>query len=38
MNLITNASEALGDNVGDIVVSTGFIDADRAYLSENVSR
>jgi two-component system cell cycle sensor histidine kinase/response regulator CckA len=34
MNLITNASEALGDNVGDIVVSTGAIDADRAYLSE----
>src|SRR6267143_3430899 len=34
MNLITNASEALGDNVGDIVVSTGVIDADRAYLSE----
>jgi PAS domain S-box-containing protein len=34
MNLIINASEALGDNVGDIVVSTGVIDADRAYLSE----
>ena len=33
MHLITNASEALGDNIGDIVVSTGVIDADRAYLS-----
>jgi PAS domain S-box-containing protein len=34
MNLIINASEALGGNIGDIVVSTGVIDADRAYLSE----
>jgi two-component system cell cycle sensor histidine kinase/response regulator CckA len=34
MNLITNASEALGDTVGDIVVSTGVIDVDRVYLSE----
>src|SRR5713101_3880582 len=34
MNLIINASEALGGNIGDIVVSTGFVDADRAYLSE----
>src|SRR5882724_960248 len=34
MNLILNASEALGGNIGDIVVSTGVIDADRAYLSE----
>jgi len=33
MNLITNASEALGDN-GEIIVCTGVIDADRAYLSE----
>jgi PAS domain S-box-containing protein len=34
MNLIINASEALGGNIGDIVVSTGVIDADRAYLSD----
>jgi PAS domain S-box-containing protein len=33
MNLIINASEACGDNIGDIVVSTGVIDADHAYLS-----
>jgi PAS domain S-box-containing protein len=34
MNPITNASEALGENGGDIVVSTGVIDVDRAYLSQ----
>src|SRR5260370_26687335 len=34
MSLIINASEALGGNIGDIVVSTGVIDADRAYLSD----
>jgi len=34
MNLMLNASDALGGNIGDIVVSTGVIDADRAYLSE----
>lgn len=34
MNLIINASEALGDHVGDVIVSTGVIDVDRAYLSE----
>ncbi|MBZ5593920.1 MAG: PAS domain S-box protein [Acidobacteriia bacterium] len=34
MNLITNASEALGDSAGDVVVCTGVMDADRAYLSE----
>jgi PAS domain S-box-containing protein len=34
MNLITNASEALSENGGDIVVSTGVIDVDRAYLSQ----
>jgi two-component system, cell cycle sensor histidine kinase and response regulator CckA len=33
MNLIINASEALGGNTGDVVVSTGVIDADRACLS-----
>ncbi len=34
MNLITNAAEAIGDRAGDIVVSTGTVDADRAYLSD----
>ena len=33
MNLIINASETLGGNIGDIVVSTGVIDADRWTLS-----
>ncbi|HEY3132199.1 MAG TPA: PAS domain S-box protein [Acidobacteriota bacterium] len=33
MNLITNASEALGDQTGVITLSTGAINADRAYLS-----
>ncbi|HEV8132311.1 MAG TPA: PAS domain S-box protein [Acidobacteriota bacterium] len=35
MNLITNASEALGDKTGVISVRTGVEEADRAYLSEN---
>jgi two-component system cell cycle sensor histidine kinase/response regulator CckA len=34
MNLITNASEALGPGGGSIVVSTGRMRADRAYLAE----
>jgi PAS domain S-box-containing protein len=33
MNLITNASEAIGDTPGAIHLSTGRIMADRAYLS-----
>ncbi len=33
MNLITNASEAIGDESGGITVSTGVMDCDRAYLS-----
>ncbi|HTQ57063.1 MAG TPA: PAS domain S-box protein [Bryobacteraceae bacterium] len=33
MNLITNAAEAIGDRGGLIVISTGVIDADRAYLA-----
>ncbi len=33
MNLITNASDALGDQVGTIAVSTGVVEADRARLS-----
>ncbi|MDP6543017.1 MAG: response regulator [Phycisphaerae bacterium] len=34
MNLVTNASEAIGDRSGDISISTGTMDADRAYLQE----
>jgi len=33
MNLITNAAEAIGEGGGTIRVSTGLVDADRAYLS-----
>jgi PAS domain S-box-containing protein len=32
MNLITNASEALGEKAGMIIVSTGVKDCDRAFL------
>jgi len=35
MNLITNASEALGDRSGYISVSTGVMECDRAYLAES---
>ena len=34
MNLITNASEAIGDRSGAISISTGAMEADRAYLQE----
>ena len=34
MNLITNASEAIGDKIGVITVSTGVMDCDRAYLND----
>ncbi|MBI2880217.1 MAG: response regulator [Candidatus Tectomicrobia bacterium] len=34
MNLITNASEAIGDGSGVIRVSTGEIEVDHSYLSE----
>ena len=34
LNLITNASEALGDEPGTIEVSTGAIDADRSTFAE----
>ncbi len=34
MNLVTNASEALGDYSGDIVATTGVMDADRDYLRQ----
>jgi PAS domain S-box-containing protein len=33
LNLITNASDALGDRSGTISVATGSIEADRSYLS-----
>ena len=33
MNLITNASEAIEDRNGMVTVSTGVLEADRAYLS-----
>ncbi|MBI5015139.1 MAG: PAS domain S-box protein [Deltaproteobacteria bacterium] len=33
MNLITNASDALGTREGVVTVSTGVVEADRAYLS-----
>ena len=34
MNLITNASEAIGDRSGVISISTGAMETDRAYLQE----
>ena len=34
MNLITNASEAIGENNGVISISTGFIKCDKDYLME----
>ncbi|MCP4713644.1 MAG: response regulator, partial [Deltaproteobacteria bacterium] len=34
MNLITNASEAIGDKSGVISISTGAMECDRRYLSE----
>ena len=33
MNLITNASEALGDGEGTVTISTGLVDADQDYLA-----
>jgi PAS domain S-box-containing protein len=36
MNLITNASEALGDRSGRIVARTGSVEADRTLLGETV--
>ncbi|HAA05128.1 MAG TPA: histidine kinase, partial [Syntrophobacteraceae bacterium] len=33
MNLITNASEALGDGSGVITITTGVMECDRAYLT-----
>ena len=37
MNLITNASDALGGRPGTIAVSTGAVEADEAYLSSMAS-
>ncbi|MBN1554733.1 MAG: PAS domain S-box protein [Phycisphaerae bacterium] len=37
MNLITNASEAIGDNSGVITLSTGATHCDRAYL-DNINK
>jgi PAS domain S-box-containing protein len=34
MNLITNASDAIGERSGIITVGTGVLEADRGYLSE----
>ncbi len=38
MNLITNASEAIGDGNGRITIRTGVIEADRTYLSNTIPR
>jgi PAS domain S-box-containing protein len=35
MNLVINASEAIGDKIGMITISTGFMHADRDYLKED---
>jgi len=35
MNLVINASDAIGDNNGTIAISTGKMDCDAAYLQEN---
>ncbi|MDA3901914.1 MAG: PAS domain S-box protein [Desulfuromusa sp.] len=34
MNLVINASDAIGDNSGVIAISTGSMDCDRTYLQE----
>ena len=38
MNLITNASEAIGEDSGAITISTGVMDCDRDYLSRSYLR
>jgi PAS domain S-box-containing protein len=35
MNLVINASDAIGDDNGTIAISTGSMDCDTAYLQEN---
>ncbi|MBA4149261.1 MAG: PAS domain S-box protein [Verrucomicrobia bacterium] len=37
MNLVINASEAVGENNGTVTVNTGVIEVDQAYLSEYYS-
>ena len=34
MNLVINASEAIGDRSGDIVITTGCMECDRSYLKD----
>ena len=34
MNLVINASEAIGDKSGVIAISTGYMDCDRSYLKD----
>jgi two-component system, cell cycle sensor histidine kinase and response regulator CckA len=34
MNLVINASEAIGDNIGVIAVTTGYMDCDQRYLKD----
>ena len=36
MNLITNASDAVGSSEGHIAIRTGTVDADRGYLAQTV--
>ncbi|MBT3219254.1 MAG: PAS domain S-box protein, partial [Proteobacteria bacterium] len=36
MNLITNGSDAIGDNDGVITVTTGMLEADERYLSDSL--
>ncbi|MHB8205608.1 MAG: PAS domain S-box protein [Desulfomonilaceae bacterium] len=35
VNIMVNASEAIGDNAGDVILTTGVIDCDEAYLSRS---
>ena len=35
MNLVANASEAIGDKVGDVTIKTGVMDCDEVYLSHS---
>ncbi len=38
MSLITNAAEAIGDNIGVITLSAGLMDCDRSYLDQATKR
>ena len=35
MNIMVNASEAIGDKDGDVTIRTGVMDCDEAYLSHS---